>query len=92
MRHYKTVDIPARKATTEERYYKTTCDLCGSRIEEEHYKVDEVKLSHRVGYHYPEGGSGEKTSVDMCGECFDNELIPWLKIKGVEPITEEWDY
>ena len=92
MKHYIKKEIPAKPATTEEVFDKVTCDLCGNDIIEDQYKVDEVQVKHRTGDEYPEGGYGDEVSVDMCGDCFDKKLLPWLREQGVEPKPEEWSW
>ena len=89
MRHMKKVTIPGR---IEDRINFVTCDLCGKKIEEKTYVVDEVEVRHKIGSSYPDGGSGEETIVDLCGDCFDTKLIPWLSSQGVKPQTNEWDW
>lgn len=90
MKHMKTVAVPA---TTREVVDFVTCDLCGAKIDtRDNYEVNEVEVHHKTGSSYPEGGSGEDVSVDMCGKCFDEKLVPWLRSQGVEPRTEEWDW
>lgn len=90
MKHTKLIQVPV---TTRTIIYAVTCDLCGMEIKlEEEYTVNEVEVRHKVGSNYPEGGSGEETSVDMCGKCFDEKLIPWLISQGAKPNTEDWDW
>lgn len=89
MKHMKTVEVPA---TTREEVDFVTCDLCGAKIEGRGYDVDEVEVRHKTGSNYPEGGSGDETAVDMCGKCFDEKLVPWLRSQGAEPRTEDWDW
>ena len=89
MKHYKEIKIPAK---TEMHIYKTTCDMCGRDIKRDAYDAEEVEIKHRTGEVYPEGGSGEVTSIDMCGECFEKKLVPWLKSNGVEIRTKEWSW
>ena len=89
MKHMKTVEVPA---TTRERVDFVTCDLCGAKIEDRPFEVNEVEVRHKTGSNYPEGGSGDEVSVDMCGKCFDQKLVPWLRSQGVEPSTREWDW
>lgn len=94
MKHIKTVEVPATEipATTRQWVDFVTCDLCGARlIAVGSYIVDEVEVRHRTGTRFPEGGGGEETSVDMCGRCFDEKLVPWLRSKGAEPRIEDWD-
>lgn len=88
MKHMKTVGVPA---TTKEVVDFVSCDLCGAKLGESRYDIDEVIVRHKTGSNYPEGGSGEETSVDMCGRCFDEKLLPFLRSQGADPRTEEWD-
>ena len=89
MKHMKTVDVPA---TTKQVLDKTTCDLCGSVIKPERGNADEVEVKHRTGNSYPEGGCGQEVRVDMCGNCFDTKLVPWLRTQGADPKPEDWDW
>lgn len=89
MKHYESIEVPAK---TEQRLYKTTCDVCGDEIKEERYSAEEVTVKRRTGCSYPDGGSGQEVSVDMCGKCFDEKLVPWLESQGVKPKTEDWEW
>lgn len=89
MRHMKTVEVPA---TTEQVLDKTTCDLCGAEIKVGRYSAEKVDVRHRTGSNYPECGSGEEVSVDMCGDCFDTKLVPWLRTQGANTNTEDWNW
>ena len=89
MMHLRTVKVPAKEKKVVE---KGTCDLCGIVIEHRAFSAEEVEVRHRTGSSYPEGGSGTVVEVDMCGSCFDNKLVPWLRSQGVEPQTREWDF
>lgn len=89
MKHKKIIDVPA---TTKEIVEFVTCDLCGKRIEENSFDVNEVEVRHRTGWQSPEGGNGEEVSVDVCGNCFDQKLLPWLHSQGVIPNTREWEW
>jgi hypothetical protein len=89
MKHLKIVIVPAK----EEQYLDyISCDLCGERVDSQGYNAEEVTIKHRTGCNYPEAGSGDETSVDLCGKCFDEKLIPWLESLGVKPTTEEWSW
>jgi len=90
MKHMKTVQIPV---TTREEVDHVTCDLCDCLITTaSSFHVDEVKIEHRKGKEFPEGAYGETTSIDMCGKCFSEKLVPWLRSQGAEPRVDEWDY
>ncbi len=88
MKHLKTLQIPA---TTKDVVEFITCDLCGEKIATHIYEVDEVIVNHRYGESYPEAGFGKETNVDLCGQCFEEKLIPWLRSQGVKPNEEYWN-
>lgn len=85
----KTVQVPASEKEIVDR---VTCDLCGEEISPEKYSAESVDVKHRTGSNYPEGGNGLEVSVDMCGKCFDEKLVPWLRSQGVEPRTSDWEW
>lgn len=89
MEHVKTIEVPA---TTREVVVFVTCDLCGAKIEKQVYEVNEVEVRHKVGDSYPESGSVTETSVDMCGKCFEEKLVPWLRSQCADPRIEDWDW
>lgn len=89
MKHTKVIEIPATQRTVIE---KTTCDFCGTIIRKNGLDIDEVTITHRTGWACSEGGSGHETSVDVCGRCFVDRIVPWLKSQGVTPVTKEWDW
>ena len=90
MKYYEEIEIPATK---EKRLVKTTCDLCGTVIKTiDRFDAEEIEVRHKTGSSYQEGGSGEEVSIDMCGKCFDEKLIPWLHEQGCDQKSEEWDW
>jgi hypothetical protein len=90
MKHMKTVEVPA---TTKSFVDKVTCDLCGREIEKPgSYCIDDITVYRRKGKGYPEGGWGTETTFDVCGECFETQIIPIFENRGVEKHTVEWDY
>lgn len=72
-----------------------TCDLCQTvtarNWREDHYDAVETNVRLRTGYNWPEGGSGETTTIDICPKCFETKLIPWVKEHGGEPTVKEWE-
>ena len=89
MKHYKEFVVPEH---IEGKLEKITCDLCGVEIRDASGRVDEVNLGRRIGWAYPEGGSGKKIEIDMCPKCFDEKLLPWLKSQGVKVVEVEWEF
>jgi hypothetical protein len=89
MKTYKTIQVPAKEQSVLDG---TFCDLCGCSLDSKYYEVDDVEIEYRKGASYPEGGGGTSVTVDMCGNCFKTELIPWLKGRGADPVAKEWSY
>ena len=93
MKTMKTIEIPAKKELVVD---SITCDICGNEVKHKTrymgYEIDTIEVKHRIGSDYPEGGSGSETTVDICGTCFDEKLIPWFRSQGGDPRIEEWDW
>ena len=86
----KTVEVPA---TTKSVVDKVTCDLCNREIKKpDRYGIDDITVSRREGNGYPDGGWGTETTFDVCGECFETQIIPIFENHRVENHTVEWDY
>lgn len=69
---------------------RCTCDVCGCEIKEGTFEIHETTVSRRVGNSYPGGGSSSTTSFDICGECWESKLVPYLNSLGAkEEITED---
>lgn len=81
-----------------------TCDLCGRKAKRPgyhqwlgaYYDISEteicVKIRHKEGEAYPDGGSGKEITIDMCPYCFKDKLVPWLRSQGAEIKYEEWEW
>ena len=89
MRHTKEVT----KTYTSTETVKVTCDLCGERIVNIAYDVDDVTIERDLGTRYPEGSHGSTFRVDMCGKCFETKLVPWLSSLTPNVVVQEevWD-
>lgn len=79
MQHNIIENVPA---TTRKKLVKVTCDLCNGEIKKQRYDTDEVEIEHRAGTCYPGESEGELFTVDMCGTCFHEKLVPWLAEQG----------
>lgn len=90
MRHKETHE-EKKTITVIDRSYET-CDLCQKIIIYKAYSAEEAVVELTTGERYPEGGGGRKFFVDICRECFEEKLIPWLQSQGVMIQEEEWDY
>lgn len=93
MKKYEEKIIPA---STHKALVETQCDLCGKTTKTEWkagcFDSCEVAVRYKTGSSYPEGGSGEQTTVDICPDCFTSKLIPWVQSQGGEPTTKEWEW
>jgi hypothetical protein len=89
MKHKKTIIIPVHAQTIIEF---ETCDLCGERKIDDCYEINEIEIRHKQGENYPECGSGTETTFDVCGNCFDQKLVPWLISQGAKPQIEKWEW
>jgi hypothetical protein len=89
MQHKQMVEIPATKR---EVTVKVTCDFCNAEIKEIPHEPDDINISRRSGSSWPSGGYGGTEEVDMCGNCFDTKLKPWVASQGVTFRKTDWDY
>lgn len=84
-------------ATKKEVVVATVCDLCKRKYRYEGwnqglYEREETEISYESGEVYPEGGSTEVISYDICPKCFKEKLMPWLESQGAEHNLEERDW
>lgn len=94
MKKYKKIPVPA---TLRDVLEYEECDICKKRTDgrgwkEHSYSVVDIDISMRTGDEYPSGGSGDVISFDVCPDCFENKLIPWMQAQGAEPTIKEWDW
>lgn len=100
MRVMKTVEVPARPATTKEVQDYVLCDLCAARVDRgyEHnsYEFDEchvrIEVRRKEGFSCPEGGDGTEQRVDLCPKCWKEKLIPWLESQGAKIEKVDWEW
>lgn len=92
MKIYKTEQVKYEKEVID----KLICDLCKREAKTPSkdwsaisYEIAEVIIKYRFGESYPESGSGETFSFDICPDCFKQKLIPWFKSQEVEPQKTE---
>lgn len=69
-----------------------TCDICHEEIKEGAFDIHEGEIRLKTGSSYPECGSSTEVRADICSECFNKLLVPWLESKGVTMaiIESEW--
>lgn len=95
MKKLKTISVPA---TTKEVLDFFKCELCDNTRnnyrhwpggEDGSYSVNTTEVQASTGSNYPEGSNITTVSLDICPDCFNTKLIPWFKLLGGEPRTEE---
>lgn len=99
MRKQEKYIVPAQAERVELRETVLICDLCGAESHhrdnwsDEPYSFAEVEINSNYGDRYP-NMEGYKTEVffDLCPNCFDNVLVPFLKSKGAEPQEKTTDW
>jgi hypothetical protein len=82
MRNMQTVKIPE---TTKEVYVNTTCDMCGKitdNISDSDGFVSDITIENEKMMSTYHDIYVKKTFVELCPECFENELLPFLRSKN----------
>lgn len=75
-----------------------TCDLCKKKYppgksgwdcardgvdwSKSDYDISSTCIVMEDGNTYPEGSDFERTTVDLCPDCFRKKLLPWLASQG----------
>ena len=93
MKKYETITVQPQ----EHKYLiEVQCDLCKKTSKNEWKKSNsdatEVNVSLKSGEVYPYCGRGEEITIDICPDCFNSKLIPWVKSQGGEPTVKDWDF
>lgn len=98
MKHYLKKLTPAKEITVLDN---VACDLCGkiaksgdwgSSLWEVNETEIEMTVRQKDGISFPEGGHGTKYEVDICPDCFNTKLIPWLESQGCNAKRDDWDW
>lgn len=67
---------------------EVVCDICKASSKSDSWYIDtftstETSISYKETTCYPDDYWTRGVSVDICPKCFENKLIPWLKVQGV---------
>jgi hypothetical protein len=65
---------------------KDTCAICGV-VKDEEVAIERIEMID--GDSNTEHGILRITKFNICKKCFEKELSPWFREKGIEPIIEE---
>lgn len=90
MKHFTTIEVPAH---TQEKLDHTACDWCHEVIPDTysssyfHYgEFADIRIESVCGERFPDGSSEyQRLQFDLCPDCWNNKLLPYLKSQGVEP-------
>lgn len=69
------------------------CDCCKKPFpkKKDTFDVCSTTIRASTGTKYPECGSGEEYSPDVCIDCFIDKVIPALAAIGIEVPWVEWE-
>ncbi len=81
-----------REITTKEetRIVKTNstkyfCDICKKQIKSDPYDIENVTIEAETGYSYPDDTSVTTIEFDVCLNCFNEKLRPFIESFGATP-------
>jgi hypothetical protein len=89
MRRYEKKTYPAQ---TRDELVEQTCDLCGRTLKTKDYEVREAEIRVKVGERYPDGGTVVEREVDICLECVEEKVFPFLKSLGAKVYEEKINF
>lgn len=76
-----------------------TCDLCGTKKPGhscwnagDDFNIAATRLEMEIGWGCPDGGDKTETSYDICTNCFQTKLMPWLESQGAKPTVTNVDW
>ena len=72
---------------------ETFCDKCGVDVKKgvDTYDAYECEVRIKTGNNYPEGGTGEECTVDLCKKC-SNGFLQLLEDNGYKVNEKDWDW
>lgn len=91
-------EVPAR---VEEVVVGLKCDLCEKTVKRdrwgfETYEINDVlvsiKMHRKTGESFSDCGFQQEQEIDICPNCWDEVIMPFLKSKGVDPEIVEMDW
>jgi hypothetical protein len=94
MKHIAIIPVPA----TEREYVEwLQCDIChrteiGDTWAKSTYDIAKVGVFLQVGENYPEYGSEETTSFDICPKCFIEKLVPFIEAFGSKAAVKKTEW
>lgn len=90
---------------TQERKYvaEVRCDICcalgGASVydlatdwDDDLSSTDESAIWSRRGYTDPDGGESTTTTADICNDCFEEHVVPFLESLGVKMRVKEIEW
>ena len=66
------------------------CDKCGIQVKTTVFDAFDFDFELRTGEQFPESGTGDKYTLDLCPACAD-DIVKDLKHNGYNIQESEWD-
>lgn len=104
MKKYEERVTPPVPQKVENVFVEAVCDICGkvSKIDDydgidwsddiDGYLKKFVTIKKETKHSYPEGGDCEEEYFEICDECFDNKVVPFLESLGAKKYLKEYDW
>lgn len=104
MIEYKDKIIPAVPEKIDKVFSKASCDICGKVSEKDEYDGIDwydyrdswrhtfVTISKEEKLNGPGYGNSETSYFEICDDCFDNKVRPFLESLGAKMYTKERDW
>lgn len=93
MKHYSETMETKTITSMNRKYLNTTCDICGKEFQDEEgfivVNYSRVIIEHVKGESYPEETFESKLEPDICSECFEGKILPFLRSIGLKGEYEE---
>ena len=70
------------------RKVDTRCDSCHELMRRGSWEDNQIEVIAKIGSVYPETDTRKGYRVDLCVECFQCKLLPFL---GTIATVQEWD-
>ena len=96
--------IPPVPQKVDNVFVEAVCDICGkvSKIDDydgidwnngnEVFLEKFVTIKKETKYSYPSGGDGKQEYFEICDECFDDKVVPFLESLGAKKYFKEYDW
>lgn len=105
MRQYEEKIVPPKPQTTQQVFKIGSCDICGKEAKSTEgiddclnwskshlYESNTVQIFNERKTNYPGSGSSDKNWFEICPDCFDTKVKPFLESLGAKQYNTEYDW